>query len=155
MRLLYGKTMLCSGHTYPKCFHRREIGLDPCEINPTQHCNIYYRWSKRGATRTLGLCHTFTCFLALHFTITPPGRPHLSLIPGTQYSASILLFLHTSPPSTSLNESVPSTAICAGSDIRVTISLCCNVQLILLPPTINYNQTDRENSYVIPWEILL
>lgn len=41
MRLLYGKTMLCSGHTYPKCSHRREIGLDPCEINPTQHCEAY------------------------------------------------------------------------------------------------------------------
>ena len=41
MRLLYGMTMLCSGHTYPKCSHRREIGLDPCEINPTQHCEAY------------------------------------------------------------------------------------------------------------------
>lgn len=41
MRLLYGKAMLCSGHTYPKCSHRREKGLDPCEINPTQHCEAY------------------------------------------------------------------------------------------------------------------
>lgn len=41
MRLLYGKAMLCSGHTYPKYSHRREIVLDPCEINPIQHCEAY------------------------------------------------------------------------------------------------------------------
>ena len=105
--------------------------------------------------RTLGLCHTFSCFIALHFLISPPGRPRLSLIPGTLCSASILLFRHISPPSTSLNASVPSIAIYAGSDIRVTISLYRNVQLILLPPTINYSQTERENSHAIPWEILL
>lgn len=30
--------MLCYGHTYPKCSHRIEIGLDPYNISHTEHC---------------------------------------------------------------------------------------------------------------------
>lgn len=116
---------------------------------------MYCQWYEQSATRTLGLHHVFACLLALHILISLPGRTLLSLIPGTLYSTSILLFLHTSPPFPFLDVSVPSTAICAKSNIRLTVLPHCNVWLIFLPPAIDYDRIDEENSYEIPWKALL
>lgn len=66
MRLLYDKTMLCSGHTYPKCSHRRR---DQIHVKSTLYNTVKHilQCMNAGAMRTLGLCHTFSCFLPCTF----------------------------------------------------------------------------------------